>query len=154
MNNIIGIDPGKGGGIAFYDSREHTASVLAMPDTDGDVVEYLTSLKARSNSDHLFCYIEKVGGYIAGNATPGSAMFNFGENTGFIRGVVMTLGIPVTLVPPQTWQKDFHGIRGIEKAERKRKLKEIAQRLYPNVSGITLKTADALLILHYGIHQV
>ena len=55
------------------------------------------------------------------------------------------------LVRPQTWQKDFGlgtASRCASKSEWKNKLKAEAQRRFPHL-GVTLQTADALLILEW-----
>jgi len=124
-----------------------------MPTTEGDIVEALGVIIAR-NPQGLVAYVEEVGGY-CGAAMPGSAMFNFGRNFGFILGVLAARGIRVELVKPQKWQKHF-GLGTVKesggKTPWKNKLKAKAQQLFPHLD-ITLKTADALLILEYGGKQ-
>ena len=98
--------------------------------------------------------MEQVGGYIRprgkdGGAQPGSAMFNFGEGFGFLRGVLMGLGIPLRMVRPQEWQKQLCLGAPADKSARKRALKSKAQELYPGLKP-TLKTCDALLILDWA----
>ncbi len=150
MTRILAIDPGVSGGIAYHDGE--ATKLYPMPDTDGDKRDLLTTLTLTGSPGKLFAYMEKVGGYIAGARMPGSRMFNFGEGYGFLKGVLMTQCIPLELVTPQKWQKDL-SIGEKDKAERKRRLKEKAQQLYPQVDGVTLKTCDALLILHYALQQ-
>jgi hypothetical protein len=100
------------------------------------------------------CYIEEVGGFI-GKAQPGSAMFKFGFNAGLIRGIAMALGWRVILVRPAKWQAGL-GLGGSKscdsKADWKRKLKGEAERRFPSLN-VTLATADALLILDWGVSQ-
>ena len=157
----IGIDPGASGGIAHqYDNGQ--PAVIAMPDTEGCIVDYLAELML-SNIPQLVgepqqaatAYIEEVGGYIAGNRSPGSAMFNFGRNFGFLLGCLQSLRFRVVLVRPQKWQKTFSlGTKSqcTSGSEWKRKLKAKAQQLYPGIK-VTNNTADALLILHYGLAE-
>lgn len=96
-------------------------------------------------------YMEEVGGYV-GKAQPGSAMFVFGRNTGFLIGAIMALGFRLEMVRPQTWQKNL-GIGTsrtcASKSEWKNKLKALAQRKFP-AANVTLATSDALLILDYA----
>ena len=99
--------------------------------------------------DKVFACIEKVGGYIAGNAAPGSAMFNFGENYGFWQGMLMGLSIPLHIVTPQKWQSGLNGLAKKTGAERKRALKDCAAQMYPQCK-VTLQTCDALLIAHWA----
>ena len=96
-------------------------------------------------------FVEEVSGY-AGTAQPGSRMFTFGRNFGFILGVLQTLGVRIELVKPSKWQKALSlgtASACASKTIWKNKLKACAQRLYPNLH-VTLQTADALLILEYG----
>jgi hypothetical protein len=121
-----------------------------MPPTEGDIVEIFTAI-CRGSGEHPIAFVEQVGGFIRGNPTPGSAMFNFGRNFGFILGSLQTLGIRIELIRPQDWQRSV-GVgtsNGLKKNAWKNKLKQRAQQLYPE-QKVTLNTADALLILEYG----
>ncbi len=145
--NLLAIDPGASGGLAWTDSNG--TQCLAMPPTDGDILDLLRSIKA-SGVDR--CVIEQVGGYVGGSGQPGSAMFRFGESCGFIRGCLMALSFRVEMVRPQTWQKHFSlgtSKQAGGKTAWKNKLKGRAQQLYPEQT-VTLKTADSLLILDYA----
>lgn len=148
MKLILAIDPGKSGGLAITDN--FITKCYPMPKTEGDVVDMIRSLTLFSNAGvDLVCYIEKVGGYIKGNKAPGSAMFNFGHGRGVLIGALMSFGWRIIEVPPQRWQKWL----GIGKCGGdKNKLKAEAQRRYPD-QNVTLKTADALLILDYAKAQ-
>ena len=138
---IIAIDPGKSGGIA---STDGVTVANPMPETEGDCVDVLRTVTAERGSG--VCYIEKVGGFIHGKKLPGSAMFNFGHGRGVLVGALMAFGWRVIEVPPQRWQKWL----GIGKCGgNKNKLKAEAQRRFPDIK-VTLKTADALLILDYA----
>lgn len=142
---LIAIDPGASGGLAWR--TETKASAIKMPETEGDIISFLRGF----NHNDTCVFLEEVGGYI-GKAQPGSAMFTFGRNTGFLIGAVMALGFRLEMVRPQTWQKNL-GIGTsrtcASKTEWKNKLKALAQRKFPQV-GVTLATADALLILDYA----
>ena len=146
MKIILGIDPGKSGGLAFLNNAG--IYCYAMPITDCDVVDLIRSISCCAGDKHV-CYIEKVGGYIKGNKLPGSAMFNFGHGRGVIIGALLSFGWRVIEVPPQRWQKWL----GIGKCGgQKNKLKAEAQRRFPD-QNVTLKTADALLILDYAMDK-
>lgn len=145
--SIIAIDPGANGGIAALCGDR--AEAWPMPKTEGEVAALIESLSNPLDGKPV-CYLEKVGGFIAGHAAPGSAMFNFGRNYGFILGSLAALGVRTALVPPQAWQKALGlGKSAGDKAAWKNKLKAEAWRLYP-ANRPTLKTADALLILEYA----
>jgi len=141
----LSCDPGASGGFASIDG------CWKMPDTEGDVVDFLRSKRAEG-FDTLV--IEDVGGF-CGVGQPGSAMFKFGFGAGVIRGAAMAFGYRVELVKPQKWQK-FFGLGTARscgsKSEWKRKLKSEAQRRFPT-HAVTLKTADALLILEWALNQ-
>lgn len=168
MKLVIAIDPGASGGVAWHDGRAH---VEPMPATDMDVRDRIRGiLQAGASAGVEVCHIEKVGGYIGGAGSPGSAMFGFGFGAGFIHGVLAAYEVPVLEVTPQRWQKalglgtrmharpekgvtytkeQLLAIRAQDarlKAEWKNKLKAEAQRRFPGLS-VTLKTSDALLIL-------
>lgn len=152
---IIAIDPGKSGGIAVHNKAGKTMC-FPMPQTDGDVVGFFDDIPASycDENELIHVVMEKVSGFAGGPGQPGSAMFKFGDCTGFLRGVVMVNKFPVELVTPQKWQKSLSlGTRGkMTKVEWKNKLKNMAQQLYPMLRReITLKTADALLILEYAL---
>jgi hypothetical protein len=145
MNKTLSCDPGKSGGFAWLDGA------IAMPETDGGVVDLLREKRAEG-FDRLV--IEEVGGF-CGKGLPGSAMFNFGFGAGVIRGAAMALGYRVELVRPQAWQKAFSlgSARSSDsKTVWKNKLKAEAERRFPH-HDVTLKTADALLILDWSAQQ-
>lgn len=148
--NLIAIDPGSAGGIAWRknDGPVTYFDALKMPETEGDVV----ALLRRIGMVNTNVVMEEVGGFIKGNPAPGSAMFNFGRGFGFILGVLSAYDVRVELVRPQKWLKTLSlGTRAKteDKTEWKNKLKARAQQLYPQCT-VTLSTSDALLLLEYG----
>lgn len=147
---MIAIDPGASGGIASM-TVNGVVSAVKMPETEGDILKLLSNLKTY----HDTLFIEQVGGYIGGVGSPGSAMFNFGRGFGFLLGVAMSLSYRIEMVRPQTWQKALglgNSKSMASKTAWKNKLKAEAQRRFPDLN-VTLSTADALLILEYGIHH-
>ena len=105
-------------------------------------------------SSELVCVLEEVSGY-AGKAQPGSAMFRFGEHFGFLKGIIQALEVRLVLVRPQVWQRGFGlgtASACASKTIWKNKLKAEAQRRFPHLN-VTLKTADALLILEHSISE-
>ena len=153
MKTILAIDPGLSGGMAVSQLWEN--GVLADAGDGGRPARLVREIKdaaaGRGVRDGL-CVLEEVSGF-AGKAQPGSAMFRFGENFGFIKGVIQTLGIRLVLVRPQVWQKGFGlgtASACASKTIWKNKLKAEAQRRFPHLR-VTHKTADALLILEHSI---
>lgn len=145
---ILAIDPGKSGGFAWrYDGEVH---VRPMPNTEADCVQHLQCLTAVTAHKDRVCYIEKVNGYCGNSRGTGSSMFTFGHGRGVLIGALMAFGWRIIQPTPQQWQKwlEIGKVGG-----DKNKLKAEAQRRFPTVDGITLKTADALLILDYAEHK-
>lgn len=149
MNKIIlAIDPGASGGLAWHDGE--AVHSKAMPDTEGDVAILLDELREHGDVE---VFLELVGGFV-GRPQAGSHMFAFGRNFGFFLGVCAGAKLPLRLVRPQEWQKSAKvGSKGsATDNEWKNKLKAEAQRRYPG-HKVTLKTADALLILDWARGQ-
>ena len=145
MKRILAIDPGLSGGLAYLGA---SGIILdSMPGTDQDVCILVMDRLAISD----VCYIEKVGGYVGGKGAPGSSMFQFGRNVGFLHGLIAASRTRVIEVPPQTWQKTIQaGNKATHGTKWKAHLKQIAQQRQPSL-GITLKTADAVLILEHAM---
>ncbi|HYF37004.1 MAG TPA: hypothetical protein VD994_17025 [Prosthecobacter sp.] len=147
---ILAIDPGASGGFAYILDGSHPAA-MSMPETEGDIIMELRNIKNMSNSTPV-AYVEEVGGFIRGNPAPGSTMFNFGRNFGFLLGVLQVLQFRIELVRPAKWQQPLSlgtASNCASKTEWKNKLKAKAQQLYPSLK-VTLNTADALLLLEYA----
>ena len=115
-------------------------------------MEHIQDLKDHPDVTSIEAVVELVPPF-AGKMIPSSSSFKLGENYGFIQGVLRTAEIPFTLVRPQEWQKGLSGLSGLTSGKRKKVLMNHAKRLYPSVKGLTLKTADALLILHDSINH-
>jgi crossover junction endodeoxyribonuclease RuvC len=148
--SILGVDPGASGGFACWrDNKSFTA--CGIPATEGDQIQLIRELIAPGET---IAFVEQVGGFI-GKGQPGSAMFSFGRNFGFILGVMQALGVRIELVRPQKWQKSWawEASGCASRSEWKNKLKSCAQRLFPLLKP-TLSTADALLILSYGLKSL
>lgn len=116
----IGIDPGQSGALAVLDD---TGIAYAIPFDETDYVEELS--KYRSDRMNARCVVENV------HAMPKqgvSSSFNFGRNLGWILGVLAGLGIPVELVNPQKWKREFSC------TSDKNTSISVARRMFPNVS--------------------
>lgn len=139
--NYIGIDPGKGGALAVITEE----NALVFPFDRKSYVNILGAMRGMKAK----CCLERVG------AMPGqgvTSMFSFGENFGFIQGVLEANGIPYELVTPQKWKREF-GVTG-----DKNSAVSVCQRLFPEVSLLrTPKSrkaddgmAEALLMAEYA----
>lgn len=145
MARIIGIDPGKNGGICILSEDGKVQELVKMPATPEDLYIFLSE-----HTRGTVCYLEKVGG-MPGNG--GSAMFNFGKGYGNIEMALIACGIKTVTVTPQKWQKHYQlgSSSSCSHTEWKNKLKAKAQQLFPHLGKkITLVTCDALLIAEYG----
>lgn len=147
----FGIDPGQSGGLAAL--WLNSTQLEAMPATETDVWSWLSHKWGQEQFGSArvsrFAVIEKV------HAMPGngvSSMFKFGMGYGGLRMALIAAQIPFEEVTPQRWQKCL-GIpvrkRDESKTDFKNRLRAKAQQLFPGVSGVSLKTADALLIAEY-----
>ena len=154
MTSYIAIDPGVNGGIA-WDSAQ-LASCMGMPGSDTEIAEEIQRLAEMDDvllriRPGVKCVIEDVPKFV-GKALPGSTIFPLAFNCGLVRGIAVSLRMPVILVRPQDWQKHFRlGTKGDTSGttEWKNRLKAEAQRRYPHLK-VTLKTADSLLLLAYA----
>lgn len=125
-----------------------------MPDTEQGLIDLLGPLMYTSTKGCLV-YVERVGGFMGGRGQPGSAMFNFGWWASGPVWIAQCYQARVVMITPQKWQKvlslgNAKGKTPKARADWKRKLKQRAQQLYPGLS-VTLKTADALLILEAAL---
>lgn len=140
---VVGIDPGKAGGIAYINLKNNMVAAIPMPETERDILDELNILIGTAN---IVVYLERVGTIFAkgGKVSP-KAMFSFGQGYGFLRGAIMGSQIRLENVQPQTWQKAL----GCLSKGDKNVTKQRAQELFPNMK-ITHATADALLIAEFG----
>lgn len=142
---IVAIDPGASGGIAI---QNVSVTCQPMPKSVTDIITILKDVSMEANGDVLVV-IEDVPKFVAGMQTSSSAMATLHANVGYIKGVVDALGLRLKEIKPRQWQqavgageKKLHGNRW------KAHLKDLAIRRYPHLGkAVTLKTADALLIL-------
>lgn len=148
---ILAIDPGKGGGLAFtHGSEVHSRN---MPETAGDVIDFLRNLMAIS-PDGVECYMESMVKFIGGKTQTGASAIVYGHNYGVLEGAVMALSMRLQFVRPQEWQRGLGLATKGKRTDRawKNNLKAEAQRLFPT-QKVTLGIADALLILEYALRQ-
>ena len=145
---IVGIDPGKSGGIAVISEGNIKASK-----TPYEPIQMSLTVSSAVNSAHienekLKVYIENVHAF----PTDGrSSAFKFGCNYGMWLGILASNNITPIKVSPFKWMQEFAPLPKIKK-ERKQMLKQIAQEMFPDIR-VTLSTADAILIAVYGVNN-
>lgn len=134
---VIGIDPGKTGGISYVVDQDASFWALSKL-TDRDTWELIKRLERVAS----FCVLERVWGRPMGGS---SGMFNFGMSYGELKAWVIASGIRFETVIPATWQKRLGCLTKGDKNVTKTK----AQELFPGVK-VTHAVADSLLIAEYG----
>lgn len=148
----IGIDPGKTGGISMLlpgEFIEPRIIVYPMPLTEKGISNIFKDIVDPGNTSKIEvqALIEQV------HAFPGqgvTSMFTFGQGYGFLRGCLVSLGIPFTEVTPQKWQNHY-GLRKAKnetQTEYKKRILQKAQNMFPDTS-VALSTADSLMIAEY-----
>lgn len=136
----LGIDPGKDGALAIISE----SGVRLIPFNEQNYAEALSGLRGH----RAICCLERVG------AMPGqgvTSMFSFGENYGFIRGLLTASQIPYERVTPQKWKREF-GVTG------KNQSVAVCMSLFPTVSLFRTPKcrkyhdgmAEALLMAEYA----
>ena len=142
---IVAIDPGASGGIAIYNAA---IQCMAMPKSITNLVTILQVLAQESHGNALVI-VEDVPKFVAGMQTSPSAMATLHANVGYIKGVVDALGLRLKEVKPRQWQQAVGAGEKKQYGNRwKAHLKDLAVRRFPFLGkSVTLKTADALLIL-------
>lgn len=155
----IGVDVGaKGYFTVIYPSNYiHHQPII---DTDKlDIIRFLQTIKNDENIP-IVCCMEEVHA-IYGSSAKGT--FSFGEIFGYLQGVVFALGIPLTLVPPKTWQSEIWTTtdkvyKEGKKIDTKATSLNAARRLFPTLSFKRTERCskpddnlvDSLLIAEYA----
>ena len=134
----IGVAPGKNGGIAVLSDIKKNIVVRLFSEEE---LIHICKTFTQTLPEDCKCVLEKV------NAMPGQgvvSMFNFGQNYGFIQGVLKAYNIPFELVPPQKWKKEF------SVTSDKNTSIEVAKRLFPQVN---LKATERCKKDHDGMAE-
>ena len=146
FKKVIGIDPGKGGGVAILTDK--TIQVHPCPREVKDIAILIGMCLKDVAPYRVKVFLEKVWAF----PTDGRAgSFTFGCNYGQWQGILSANELETILVTPKTWQSHFEIKKGLPKNVRKKMLKQMAIDRCPETKRITLKTADALLIAIYGV---
>ena len=121
--NVIAVDPGAKGGIAFKKGEKITLKGF----TKFTETEFLEAVRDY-DPENTVAVVESVPPYV-GKAIPSSSAFKLGYNYGFEVGALMALKFPLHLVKPQKWQAGLSGLAGLTGQPRKRQLKNHALSL-------------------------
>lgn len=148
MEVLAAFDPGRDGGVAWR-AANGSFQALPLPRVPRDLVKLITEINPTDS------VIEQVGGYIGEKEkSTGARMFQFGYFAGAPYWTLLTLGKRVRFASPQKWQKALSlGNRQQYGPKWKNHLKTSASDLFPSIT-VSLKTADALLILEAMCRQM
>ena len=146
---ILGIDPGKSGGISVC-KRGLIVEFHKYPKTIREVYYILHEI-TNNWSGQIIAYLEQVHAF---PTDARSSAFKFGTNYGIWQGLLEGFQIECKFVAPQVWMKPL-GLPK-DKKERKNKIKALAQNVIDKQNvpmdkkRVTLNTSDAILISMYG----
>lgn len=162
IKHIIGIDPGKNGGIAVLTLKRNRVHEdwwfidkdwwfidKARVEVFSEEALVKTCEQYGTKTKNAIVYLENV------HAMPKqgvSSTFNFGKNFGFIQGAIKQAGLDLVLVTPQTWKKEIGCT-----ADKSTSIK-VCKELFPYVNLLASTRcrkdhdgmAEALLIAEYG----
>lgn len=169
MRKILGIDPGKDGGLSIVDEQFNLIASMPMPVIlgvkKGKKIKKVVKLRVDPRPVYEFishykpelAIVELVG------AMPGqgvSSMFSFGDSYGVVRSLAEALCAQVIYARPQDWKR-FQGLSGLSKDQ----VAEVAYEVfgeeqiygkpYKRNGQVKRKTcdgiSDSLMIAKYGV---
>ena len=151
---IIGIDPGSNGGIVVW-RPSHNATAIKMPKDINEIRDFLNYYKEICTP---IVFLEKLS-VRPDDVTVGDAGANMGklyriqkmlQNFEHLKAIITVAEIPFVLIAPISWQQKLRiRIKNEDKKDRKKRYKDIAQSLYPEIKQ-TMYSCDATLIMHFG----
>ena len=115
----IGCDPGKTGSMAIL---WQTGDVEVIP---FDKAGYINAIARANETDECKCCLEHVSAMPRQGVT---STFSFGENFGWIQGILDAFGVPYELVRPLKWKREFSVT-----ADKNSSI-AVCKRLFPDVS--------------------
>jgi crossover junction endodeoxyribonuclease RuvC len=140
---VLGVDPGLGGALCFYEVSTRHIEVFDMPVTDGRVDPgRLASIVGQ-------CLIQGGRGVHAAvelvSSMPRQAgAFNFGVSAGVVHGVLGAMGVPMSLVSPVQWKgaTGLHRVTGESQADVKSRARALAAKLWPTQADLFKRVKD------------
>ncbi len=155
---IIGIDPGSNGGIVVW-RPNHNATAIKMPKDLNEIRDFLNYYKEITTP---IIFLEKLS-VRPDDVTVGDAGANMGKlyriqkmlaNFEQLKAIITVAEIPFVLIAPISWQQKLRiRIKNEDKKDRKKRYKDIAQSLYPEIKQ-TMYSCDATLIMHFGRYML
>jgi len=148
---IIGIDPGKTGGIAYI-SPTGSSGAIPMPVMGKDINGHEIAAQLKAILPDVV-FLEKAQAMSKNGKQGVTGMFSYGKGFGIIIGACEALGIPYRLVTPQAWKKAV--LAGT--AKDKDAAIAFVRRAYPNIDLTPGRKrvphdgmADAVCLAEYG----
>ena len=155
---IVGIDPGASGGIVTW-RPNHNITAIKMPKDINELKDYLLYLKSICSP---IVFLEKLS-VRPDDVTLGADGVNMGKlyriqkmlaNFEQLKAIITVAEIPFVLIAPISWQQKLRiRIKNEDKKDRKKRYKDIAQSLYPEIKQ-TMYSCDATLIMHFGRYML
>jgi hypothetical protein len=148
---ILGIDPGIGGGIAKWTPDKVEA--WKMPKTFEDLLDFFDYQKEICKLP-VIC-IEKVQMWIGDSE--GGKQFRIQKmlhQYAELLSAIKVRKFPYIEIAPATWQKELKiRMKDETRQVRKSRFKDIAQDHYKQLR-VNLNTSDAILIMHFMRHKI
>ena len=155
MKTIIAIDPGKKGALASMNPRGEIVEIIDMPiiAKEVDYAEVEKFIKSKLGS--ILIVIEKQQAYPGQGSV---SIFNFAKHYGYLLGLIVASRLPIEIIHPKTWQKEFSLIftkkHNLTKKQKKEKSILKARELFPDIANQLLISkdgrADACLLAEYA----
>lgn len=153
MSVILGIDPGVSGALVLR--TDEGLQVRDMPVVEVRGKRHICPHALRhAIMSEFWCLpnmivLEHVQGVQGSGAT---SAFSFGRGFGLVEGVIAGIGLPLTLVRPQTWTKAL----GVSRDKGSHRL--AAARLWPQHADLFARVkddgrADAALLCHWYLRH-
>ena len=146
---FVGIDPGKNGGVAVINEVPGYEGVIAFrcPKTPHQMAfTLMATIPEDVPYSDVLVTVEHV------HAMPKNgvvSMFSFGQNLGQWEGILGAFELNPIYAGPRTWMEHYDCKPRMDKKDRKRYLRGIAEKLFPNIK-MTFNISDALLIANYN----
>ncbi len=141
MSTFLGIDPGKLGAIATYDTESHGLDIYDMPKTTVELHDVIASLP-----NIRLCVLEKA---FYPRMIGVSNCARIAEAYGILKGALIWRDIPFREVPPAKWKP------AMDLTKDKTASRQMAQNMFPDQADLFKRVkddgrAEAALIAYYA----
>jgi crossover junction endodeoxyribonuclease RuvC len=157
LSYYMGIDPGtSAGGITVMDENTKIVFCEDIPSLDIGTKKKQSVINEPAIKELFLRYVIEHAFLEKAQVMPKQGVVSMGNymmGFGILRGLCLGLGIPYTLVTPQSWKKTMMAGMGKEK---KASVVRVGQ-LYPDISFPLVKDhnkADSILICRHGVDNL